>query len=60
MIVNILKFSGPLCEALFLPGVFHNNGNLDDDEIDFLLSCWLSELLKEYFILIHVASVLYL
>lgn len=48
------------CARRSLPGEFHNNGNLDTDGIDFLLSCWLSELLKEYFILIHVVSVLYL
>lgn len=58
VMVNILKDSGPLRS---LPGEFHNNGNLDRDGTeDFLLSWWLSELLKEYFILIHVVSVLFL
>ncbi len=48
------------CARRSLPGEFHNNGNLDTDGIDFLLSCWPSKLLKEYFILTHVVSVLYL
>lgn len=51
--VNILKFS--------LPGEFHNNGNLDTRRdgalvMLMLLSWWLRELLKEYFILIHVVD----